>query len=108
MLGENIKLLFKLYYRPVSAISDIIDKVDWFFGAALVTATAVLLAFTVTNRIFATYESAPIPAEERKSPPTFRTQIKDPEAPPAESEETDEAVLERGLPRNKRLPLPVI
>jgi tetratricopeptide (TPR) repeat protein len=108
MLGENIKLLFKLYYRPVSAISDIIDKGDWFFGAALVTATAVLLAFTVTNRIFTTYESAPIPAEERQTPSTARPQIENSENSTAESDENVEAELERRLPKNKRLPLPVI
>ena len=65
MLGENIKLLFKLWYRPVSAMSDIIDRGSWLFGAALVTATAFLLAFTVTNRIYITYESASVTPEER-------------------------------------------
>src|SRR5215475_9863072 len=66
MLAENIKLLFKLYYRPASAMSDIIDKGDWLFGAALVTATAFLLAFTVTNRIYKRYESVQIQPEDRR------------------------------------------
>ena len=69
MLAENVKLLFKLWYRPVSAMSDIIDRGDWLFGAALVTATAFLLAFTVTNRIYKTYEAAPVPMEELSEEP---------------------------------------
>src|SRR5215471_2839348 len=64
MLAENIKLLFKLYYRPASAMSDIIDRGNWLFGIVLVTATAFLLAFTVTNRIYKTYEAAPVPMKE--------------------------------------------
>jgi tetratricopeptide (TPR) repeat protein len=107
MLAENIKLLFKLYYRPVSAMSDIIDRGDWLFGAALVTATAFLLAFTVTNRIYRTYEAAPVPLEElSEEPDTLVT-------PSGEVRvETDGNLnekLEEGiLPYTRRLPLPVV
>src|SRR5215470_14267191 len=108
MLGENIKLLFKLYYRPVSAMSDIIDRGDWLFGAALVTLTAFLLAFTVTNRIYEAYESVPIPPEERRLPPRPRPQTKSADEAPAEPEEDIGVDLERSLPHSKRLPLPVV
>jgi hypothetical protein len=110
MLAENIKLLFKLYYRPVSAMSEIIDRGSWLVGAALVTGTAVLLVFTVTNRIYGTYESAPIPPEERlaarKPPPSQEVSPSD--QPQAEPDEEVEVDLEQVLPQNKRLPLPVI
>ncbi|MGH9766574.1 MAG: tetratricopeptide repeat protein [Blastocatellia bacterium] len=102
MLGENIKLLFKLWYRPVSAMSDIIDRGDWFFGAALVTATAFLLAFTVTNRIHETYESAPIPPEERRAPRISPSD--ESRAEPATIEEN----LEQDPATSRRLPLPVV
>jgi thioredoxin-like negative regulator of GroEL len=110
MLAENIKLLLKLYYRPVSAMSEIIDRGSWLVGAALVTGTAVLLVFTVTNRIYGTYESASIPPEERlaarKPPPSQEVSPSDqPQAEPHEEVEVD---LEQVLPQNKRLPLPVI
>jgi tetratricopeptide (TPR) repeat protein len=110
MLAENIKLLFKLYYRPVSAMSDIIDRGSWIFGAVLVTATAFLLVFTVTNRIYITYESASV------MPGMSPTALKPP--PPQEispsdrlqSEPDEEIVedLEQELQQAKRLPLPVI
>ncbi len=102
MLGENIKLFFKLYYRPVSAMSDIIDRGDWLFGAALVTVTAFLLAFTVTNRIYESYESAPIPREERRAP-----EIPPPDKSRSEPEAVEED-MEQDLPTTRRLPLPVV
>src|SRR5262245_17624158 len=107
MLAENIKLLFKLYYRPVSAMSDIIDRGDWLFGAALVTVTAFLLAFTVTNRIHESYESVPVPPEERRAPPGREPQVKGSDESQSASEEAEEDSEQR-LPRAKRLPLPVI
>ncbi|HEX5082149.1 MAG TPA: hypothetical protein VFY40_08890, partial [Blastocatellia bacterium] len=110
MLGENIKLLFKLYYRPVSAMSDIIDRGDWLFGAALVTATAFLLAFTVTNRIYQTYESAPITPEERlaaRNPPPPQ-EVSPSDQTQAEPDEEIEEDVEQVIPQNRRLPLPVI
>jgi Tfp pilus assembly protein PilF len=109
MLAENIKLLFKLWYRPVSAMSDIIDRGDWLFGAALVTATAFLLAFTVTNRIYITYESATISPEERlaamKPPPQEISPSDQPQTEPDEEVVED---LEQNFPVSKRLPLPII
>ena len=105
MLVENIKLLFKLWYRPVSAMSDIIDRGDWLFGAALVTATAFLLAFTVTNRIYKTYESARIPPEERLAAMKPAPQeISPSDQPQTEPEEDVAEELEQNYPDTKRLP----
>jgi hypothetical protein len=41
---ENLKLLFQLYFRPASAMSEIIDKGSWLFAA--VTVLLVSVAFT--------------------------------------------------------------
>ena len=106
MLAENIKLLFKLYYRPASAMGDVIDKGSWLFGAALVTATAFLLAFTVTNRIYEIYESAPVPPEElRAAPEPQVSQSDQPRTAPAGDADED---LEQRLPDSRRLPLPIV
>jgi tetratricopeptide (TPR) repeat protein len=106
MLAENIKLLFKLYYRPASAMSDIIDRGNWLFGIALVTATAFLLAFTVTNRIYRTYESAPVQPEERLVAPEPQVSPSgEPQAGPDENVKED---VEESLPLARRLPLPVV
>src|SRR5262245_26368155 len=109
MLAENIKLLFKLWYRPVSAMSDIIDRGDWLFGAALVTATAFMLAFTVTNRIYRTYESATITSEERLGALKPRPQeISPSDQPQTEPDEEVAEDLEQNFPETRRLPLPVV
>src|SRR5215813_1321123 len=108
MLVENIKLLFKLYYRPVSAMSDIIDRGNWLFGIVLVTATAFLFAFTVTSRIYETYESAPVPQEERHPPPKPKQQTSPSGEPQAEPNEDIDEDMELSLPTTKRLPLPVV
>jgi hypothetical protein len=106
MLAENIKLLFKLYYRPASAMSEIIDRGNWLFGAALVTATAFLLAFTVTNRIYKTYEAAPVQVEERLE--ASEPQVLPSGEPQAEPDGNVKQDLEESLPYTRRLPLPVV
>jgi tetratricopeptide (TPR) repeat protein len=107
MLAENIKLLFKLYYRPASAMSDIIDRGDWLLGAALVTATAFLLAFTVTNRIYKTYEAAPAPMKELlEEPDTLVTPSG--EVRVEADGNLNEKMEDGPLPYTRRLPLPVV
>src|SRR5262245_10672623 len=108
MLAENIKLLFKLYYRPAYAMSDIIDRGNWLFGAALVTATAVLLGYTVTSRIYRTYESAPNQQEVRRAARKSQPEISPSDQPQAEPDGDAKEDLEQNLPDAKRRPLPVI
>jgi hypothetical protein len=43
MIWENTKLLFRLYYRPVSAMSGIIDEGHWLYAAIRVAALSLLL-----------------------------------------------------------------
>jgi len=109
MIAENLKLFFKLYFRPLSALSDAIDKGSLLVGAVLVTGVAFLMALTVTNRLYESYESVPIPEEERRLPKALQPppQIKDdPEAEHAYREAVEE--YEQFAPRTKRLPLPLI
>lgn len=52
MIWENTKLFLKLYYRPLAAMSRIIDEGSVIYGAAAVLVVALLLQFAVTARIF--------------------------------------------------------
>ncbi|MBO0857886.1 MAG: hypothetical protein J2P21_05420, partial [Chloracidobacterium sp.] len=117
MLAENIKLLFKLWYRPVSAMSEIIDKGDWLFGATLVTATAFLFAFTVSIRIYKGYESVPIAPDDRQvtieppetSPSSTSSEPGAADQPPqTESDREADEDVKQSLPKIQRAPLPVI
>jgi hypothetical protein len=109
MLAENFKLFFKLYVRPLSALSDAIDKGSLLIGAVLVTGVALLLALTVTNRLYESYEAVPIRAEERRLPKELQPPPEiqgDPEAERAYREAIEE--YEQFAPRAQRLPLPLI
>ncbi len=106
MLIENVKLFFKLYVRPLSALSDSIDRGSLLIGAVLVTGVAFLMALTVTNRLYESYEAVPImPAEQQlpKLPPQMQG---DPEAEQAYREAVEE--YESQMPHARRLPLPLI
>src|SRR5262245_51103184 len=105
MVPENLKLFFSLYFRPLVAMSDLIDKGNWFFGAAAATVVAILLTTSVTTRIHDTYERVPVAPGERPAlvpPPQIRG---NPEAERAFREEMADARAE-GL--TKRLPLPMV
>jgi tetratricopeptide (TPR) repeat protein len=105
MVIENTKLFFSLYVRPLATMSDIIDRGNWLYGALLVTATAILLAFSVTNRIYETYEAAPRPL------PRFRTPRAQPisQPIPAQAESPPDEDAEEYYQRlPQRLPLPLV
>jgi tetratricopeptide (TPR) repeat protein len=55
MIWENTKLLLKLYYRPLAAMSNIIDEGNWLYGAVMVAAISLLLQFAVTSRLYESY-----------------------------------------------------
>src|SRR5213083_2544732 len=48
---ENLKLLFQIYYRPASAMSDIMDRASCVFAAAIVLAVSVLYFATVNTKL---------------------------------------------------------
>ncbi|HMV48951.1 MAG TPA: tetratricopeptide repeat protein [Blastocatellia bacterium] len=108
MFTENLKLFFKFYVRPLSALSDSIDRGNLIVAGLLATGVAFLMAFTVTNRLYESYEAVPIPAEERlpkelRVPPQVQG---DPEAEEAFRDAVEE--YEARAPRTKQLPLPLI
>lgn len=103
MVIENIKLLLSLYTRPLSAMSDIIDRGNWLFGALLVTGTAILLASTVTNRIYATYEAVPVPLQNLRLPQARPIVYQN--QPPSDEEDSE---VEYYQPPPRHLPLPLV
>ena len=52
---ENVKLLLALFYRPLSAMSDIIDKGSWLFAAVAVLLVSVAFFSTVNHKLHAAY-----------------------------------------------------
>ncbi len=52
---ENLKLLFKLYLRPVSAMSEIMDKGSWAWAAILFLIVSAIFYFTVNPKIVQSY-----------------------------------------------------
>ena len=105
MFPENLKLFFYLYFRPLAAMSDLIDKGNWFFGAAAVTLVAILLTFAVTSRIYRDYEFVPVPREKRVAPDPPPEIRGNPEAEEAYRESMAEIEEEEQV---RRLPLPLI
>ncbi len=105
MVIENIKLLFQLYTRPLSAMSGIIDRGNWLFGAVLVTATAILLAVTVTNRIYGTYEAVPVPLQRLRLPRAQPIRLP---IPTQDNLPPDEYADDYHQPPPRSLPLPIV
>ena len=52
---ENIKLLFQLYFRPASAMSEILDKGSWIFAAVLVFFVSIVFFFTINSKLESAY-----------------------------------------------------
>ena len=52
---ENFKFLFQLYFRPASAMSEIIDKGSWLFAAVLMLLVSFAFQYAVNSRIANTY-----------------------------------------------------
>jgi len=67
MIWENTKLLLRLYYRPVSAMSNIIDEGHWLYAAILVAGLSVLMQFALTSPVYTTYEAVYRAAEKPKT-----------------------------------------
>lgn len=106
MVIENTRLLFRLYTNPLSALSDIIDKGNWLYGAVLVTVIGIVLGITVAYPIYATYEAAPA-----SPPPMLRLPQSRPAAfqirPQSPNEDEDQEEVYQ-VPRPRRMPLPII
>ena len=57
MIWENTKLLLRLYYRPVSAMSGIIDEGHWLYAAVVVLVLSLLMQAAITSQLYAGYEA---------------------------------------------------
>ncbi len=64
MLGEHIKLFFKLYYNPLAAMSELIDRGRWLYGAIAVLAISLALQFAISTKAYAyVFTQAPLLAQ---------------------------------------------
>ena len=70
-VAENARLFLKLYYKPLSAMSGILDRGNWFLGAALAVAIAALLQVAYLSRTYdgQIYDDAGVPAVAQGSEP---------------------------------------
>jgi Tfp pilus assembly protein PilF len=65
---ENLKLLFQLYYRPVSAMSELMDKGSWLLAAVFVFAVSVGFYFTINAKLQTVYAVPQFPAYHQFNP----------------------------------------
>ncbi len=52
---ENLKLLFQLYFRPVSAMSELMDKGSWLLAAVLMFVVSIAFYWTINSQLQSTY-----------------------------------------------------
>src|SRR5687767_1337117 len=74
---ENLKLLFQLYLRPASSMSDIMDKGSWMFAAMTVLVVSIVFFATVNTKLDDTYR---IPALSDYYQPNFEADVDSPAA----------------------------
>ncbi|MDQ3800174.1 MAG: tetratricopeptide repeat protein [Acidobacteriota bacterium] len=98
---ENLRLLLALFYRPASAMSDIIDQGSWFFAVVMVFLVSVAFFSTVNSRLQSAYR---IPDFYEFYQPNFS--MADEDSPAAEAV-YNEAVAEynRALAERRKVPL---
>ena len=59
MIQQNTALFLKLYTRPLAAMSEIIDRGSWVYGAVVVALVSAMFQFGVTSRLYGTFQAAP-------------------------------------------------
>src|SRR4029079_2836906 len=99
---ENIRLLFQLYFRPASAMSDIIDNGNWLFAAVLVLLVSLAFFAFVNIRLEEAYR---IPELGQFYKPEF-SQL-DEDSPQAEAE-YNKAVQQYRTAMSERQKIPVV
>jgi hypothetical protein len=82
---EQIKLLLMLYYRPLNAMSGILDRGNWVFGSIAVIATSVALQFAMATQLFSRIEGM----AQRPAPAVTDSQYPAPVLPQFDEEEYD-------------------
>ena len=82
MSRDNLQSLFKLYFRPVGAMSEIIDRGSWLFGALGVVVVSAMLQFGIVGNLYQSYQSPPVTYRPRAhtgaphTPPATREMFK--------------------------------
>jgi Tfp pilus assembly protein PilF len=56
---DNLKFLLQTYYRPLSAMSELMDKGSWFLAAIFVFVVSAVFYFTVNQKLHEAY-SVPV------------------------------------------------
>jgi tetratricopeptide (TPR) repeat protein len=109
MLIQNLKLLLRLYYRPLSALSSILDEGSLLFGAVAATVVAVALHLGVTSTLYRAYESAPAPARRITRPGVRQVSFQS-GPPPVAAQGDDESDGDEYdyVPRWRRQSVPVV
>lgn len=64
MLHDNLKFLLRLYARPVGALSEIIDRGNWLFGALAVVVVSALLQFGLAGSLYRSYQAPTLTPEQ--------------------------------------------
>ena len=70
MIWENTKLLLQLLYRPVSAMSRIVDEGHWLYAAIAVVILSMAYQSSVTSHIYSAYEAVyrEVEQSQRRNP----------------------------------------
>ncbi len=102
MILDNIKFLFQLFYRPASAISDIIDRGNWVFAAISVLLISGIFFFTINAKLQTAYA---VPNFSAFYHPNFSATEEDSPAAVAEYNKA-EAAYRKAL--NERMSIPLI
>src|SRR6185436_9282912 len=99
MFWVNTKLLFRLYYRPVSAMSAIIDEGHWLYAAVSVIAISLLLQAAITSLIYSSYEAIyrPLPEAAHEQAASQQQRPVTPDYPTAEEQFDDADYEQLGL-----------
>jgi tetratricopeptide (TPR) repeat protein len=98
---ENVKLLLALFYRPLSAMSDIIDNGSWFFAAVLVFLVSIAFFATVNSKLETAYH---IPNLYEFYQPHYSTADEDSAAAEAEYKKA-EAEYNRAMDERQKVPV---
>ena len=102
MILDNIKFLFRLFYRPASAMSEIIDRGNWLFAAVSVLLVSGVFFFTINAKLQTAYA---IPNFSVFYHPNFSQADKDSPAAVAEYNQA-EATYRKAV--NERVKIPLI
>lgn len=98
---ENLKLLFQLYFKPLSSISDLMDKGSWVFGAVAVLITAGAFSATVNDKLNSEYR---IKDFYEFYSPTFESNVDDAAAEKAKFDQAN-TEFQNEMARRPRVPV---